>query len=217
MQAKPSTNSSVRVWDPFVRVFHWTNAAAFTVAYVSGEELLGPHVWAGYAVGLLVGLRLLWGVVGSEHARFTDFVYGPGTVLRYLWDLLRLRAPRHLGHSPAAGAMIVVLLASLLATTYTGLALYAVEQGAGPLAGVMAQVEGTGDKAPGLLPTARADEEGESTGEKNGEEFWEELHEFFANLTLVMVLLHLGGVVFSSYAHRENLVKAMFTGQKRAP
>jgi cytochrome b len=181
----------VRVWDPFVRVFHWLLALLFTLAYVTGEDWLNLHVNTGYAVFGLVLLRVLWGVVGTPHARFGDFVYRPGAVAAYMKDTLALRARRYLGHNPAGGAMIVLMLASLVAVSVSGFAAYGIEKGAGPLA----MLGGSGEFL---------------------EEALEEVHEFFANFMVLLVLVHVAGVIAESLIHRENLVKAMLTGRKRA-
>ena len=111
------------VWDPFVRIFHWTLVAAFVVAYFSHGGYLAVHRWAGYAITALVVLRVLWGFVGSPHARFADFVTGPRRLASYLGLLVRGREPRSLGHNPAGGAMIVVLLVLLAALCVTGIVL----------------------------------------------------------------------------------------------
>jgi len=184
------TPGQVRVWDAFVRVAHWSLVVGFFVAYFTEDDLLTAHVWAGYLVGAVVLLRVVWGFAGSEHARFSSFAYGPGNAVRYLGGLLRRRAPRFLGHSPAGGAMVILLLICVAATVWSGLTVYAYDQGAGPLAGLFAQ--GAAE-----------------------EEFWEELHELLANFTLLLVGLHIAGVALASFAHRENLVRAMLTGYKR--
>jgi cytochrome b len=180
----------VRVWDPFVRIFHWLLVLLFTLAYVTGEEPLSLHVYAGYAVFGLVLLRVLWGVVGTPHARFSDFVYRPSEVLAYVKDTLALRARRYLGHNPAGGAMILLMLVSLVLVSVSGFAVYGLEKGAGPLA---------------LLGGAP----------EFFEKVLEEVHEFFANLMVLLVVVHIAGVMAESLIHRENLVKAMLTGRKR--
>ncbi|MCP5150303.1 MAG: cytochrome b/b6 domain-containing protein [Ectothiorhodospiraceae bacterium] len=116
-------SAEVKVWDPLVRIGHWTLVAAFAIAWLTAEELDRVHEWAGYVVLGYVAVRLAWGFVGGRHARFADFVRGPGVVLGYLVDTARLRARRHLGHNPAGGAMILALLAGLAITGLTGFAM----------------------------------------------------------------------------------------------
>lgn len=178
----------IYVWDPFVRAFHWTLVLGFTIAYLTEDDLLQVHVWAGYVVGILVVTRVLWGFVGPGHARFSDFITAPATAVRYAKDLILLRSERHLGHSPGGGYMVVALLVFLAATVVTGLIVYGGDQQAGPLAGIVTK----------------------ATGEQ-----MEEVHEVIANITLALIFAHIAAVIFASYAHHENLVRAMVTGYKR--
>jgi len=111
--------ASVKVWDPLIRVFHWIFAAAVIVALMS-DEARSLHKTAGYLAAGLVLLRLVWGFVGSTHARFADFVRSPGAVLAYLRDVVRLHPRRYLGHNPAGGAMILALLGLVLVASLSG-------------------------------------------------------------------------------------------------
>lgn len=117
---RPAASGEVRVWDPFVRIFHWSLVALFCFAFATGDEWDRPHEIAGYIIAGLVTARVAWGFVGTQHARFSDFVRGPRQVVRFLADTLRLRAPRHLGHNPAGGAMVLALLAGNAAIAATG-------------------------------------------------------------------------------------------------
>ena len=206
--------SAVRVWDPFVRIVHWTIVFGFFIAYYS-EDAFALHVWAGYVVGVVVLLRILWGFIGSRHARFVDFLYRPTEVFTYLRDLLTFRAQRYLGHSPAGGAMALLLLAGLLVTVGSGLVLYAIEDNAGPLAGIVTNT-GAPPGAEALSEgAAEYGEEGSALGGAEGsEDLWKGAHVFLANLTLILVVLHVAGVLLASYVHRENLTRAMVTGDK---
>jgi cytochrome b len=116
----PAPSRTVRVWDPLVRLFHWALVAAFAFAWATGDEMQTVHEIAGYTIAGLVAFRLALGLVGSPHARFTDFVRSPAAVAGYLADTARLRARRYLGHNPAGGAMILALLAMLAAICSTG-------------------------------------------------------------------------------------------------
>ncbi|SMF12702.1 Cytochrome b [Tistlia consotensis] len=202
----------VKVWDPFVRSAHWLIALGFLVAYLSEGEPLWLHSWAGYLVAAVVVLRILWGFVGTRYARFSDFVYAPSRIVAYLFDLLRLRSKRYLGHSPAGGAMTLALLLALAATTVTGMATLAQDEGKGPLTFLVAQTVRSPEQA--VAPARGDDEEGDEDGGR-GHGIWKDLHELATNLTLALVLLHLGGVALASLAHRENLPRAMVTGRKR--
>lgn len=212
----------IKVWDPLVRLFHWSLVATFFIAYFIEPEDggLAVHVWAGYFVGGIVVLRVVWGFIGTPHARFADFAFGPFHALRYLGGLLRGRAPRHLGHSPAGAWMVYALLLTLAATVYTGMSVLAMDQHAGPLAPLYTHPvpPETASIRPGVQAnTASTDDEDEGSerGSASGEELVEATHEVLANIALVLVALHILGVLAASIVHRENLALAMVTGLKR--
>lgn len=117
---------SVLVWDIPTRVFHWSLAAAFTTSYLTSESerLAAIHVTSGYVLLGLIAFRLVWGLIGSRYARFSEFVRGPAAVIEYLKSLLS-RSPRHfIGHNPAGAVAIVLLLGLGLATGGSGWAMY---------------------------------------------------------------------------------------------
>jgi len=185
-------SGSVKVWDPFVRIFHWTLVLSFFIAYITEEDFLSIHSYAGYILLILLGLRIIWGMTGTRHARFSDFTYSPQTIKDFIKDTFYLRAKRYLGHNPAGGAMILIMIISLLITSFTGLAVYGVEEQAGPLASWFTQKD-----------SIWAD-------------IFEETHEFFANFTLLLIFVHVAGVIVESFIHKENLVKSMIDGKKRS-
>lgn len=170
--------ATVKVWDPLVRIFHWSLATLFVVAYATADEVEKVHIAVGYTIAALVAVRVIWGFVGPQHARFSNFVRSPGVTLAYLRDIMLFRAPRYIGHNPAGGAMIVALLVLIAGSCVTGFMM--------------------------------------TTDAYWGSKVLEEVHEVFANLTVGLVVFHVLGVLLASFEHRENLVKAMFTGRKRA-
>lgn len=179
------------IWDPLVRIFHWTLVIAFTVAFISEDDYLTIHSWAGYTLLSLLIIRIFWGFVGTKHAKFSDFVFSKTAIVQFIKDTFSLKAKRYLGHNPAGGAMVILLIISLLFTACSGLVIFAIEEGQGPLALLLSETN----------------------------PFWgdiaEEIHEFFANFTLFLVAVHIAGVIIESLIHRENLIKSMFTGKKR--
>ena len=208
----------IAVWDPLIRIGHWTIVLAFAVAYLSAEDFLIVHVWAGYIVGAVVLIRVIWGFVGPSRARFTDFVYVPPAVLVYVGNLIRSRAARYIGHSPAGGAMVLALLVMLVVTVLTGMMTFAADKHAGPLASFYAAepVAAPSREGPSDRPMTSGNREtGADEGTVREEGVLRELHETLANLTLILVGFHLAGVVLSSFVHRENLILAMVTGRKR--
>lgn len=174
----PGAHLPVRVWDIVVRVFHWSLVLSFVVAWLTRHGSEDVHHLAGYAAAALVALRVAWGVAGTHYARFAQFTRPPRTVLRYLGDIVTGREARYLGHNPAGGAMILVLLAMMAGTAGTGWMM--------------------------------------TTDQFWGVDWVSKLHERLADGLLILVLLHIAGVVLASVRHRENLVRAMFTGRKRA-
>lgn len=220
--------SKVYVWDLFVRCFHWSLVALFLTSYLTGEDEHWLHSYSGYAIFVLVSLRILWGFVGSKYARFKEFVHSPSTILGYLKSIVSGSPKRFLGHNPAGGAMVLALLLSLVMVTVSGMKLYAIEEGKGPFAQGISV---------GVVSAAYADDDEYESDDKyhyeededhysskeyyeheghdeEAEEFWEEIHEVFVNLLLLLILLHVIGVFVASRQHDESLVKSMLTGYK---
>lgn len=110
----------IKVWDPFVRVFHWAVVAGFTMNALIDDAEGKLHEWIGYAVLALVGLRVIWGIVGTRHARFADFPPSVSAAVGQMTDMATGRRHIHAGHSPLGALMIYNLLLSLIAIGVTG-------------------------------------------------------------------------------------------------
>ena len=166
-----------RVWDPFVRIFHWSLVLSFIAAWASARSFDDLHQWAGYCAGALVLMRLVWGFLGTPYARFSQFVRHPSLVRGYLLDIATGREARYIGHNPAGGAMVLALMAAMAATAFSGWMM--------------------------------------TTDTYFGVDWVETPHSLSAHGLLLLVLTHLAGVALASFRHRENLVRAMLTGEKR--
>jgi len=180
-------NKLYKVWDPLVRLFHWSLVFFFFLAYLLEGTRLGLHSHAGYTVALLVMFRILWGLIGTCHARFANFVTGPGKAVNYCLQLVGRTATATTGHNPAGAMMILILLASLSITAFSGTAMFAV-QGSGPFSNTIIA------SWPGNVI--------------------QDVHAFFADLTLLLIIVHVAGVLTTSRLHNQNLTKAMVTGKK---
>lgn len=167
----------VRVWDPVVRVGHWLLVTCVVLAWFTRHGGGSWHEVIGYLSLAVVGVRLLWGAFGSPHARFMDFLKGPRQTLVYAREMWRGTEPRHLGHNPLGGYMIVALVTMLVVVGGSGW-LY------------------TTDRFWGIA--------------------WvEAVHLWSTYALFALVALHVGGVLYASLKHRENLVAAMIHGRKR--
>lgn len=118
--AAVGSTEPVRVWDPAVRVLHWALVAGVALGWATTEWFGDWHKAVGYAALALVVIRIVWGAIGPRHARFTSFVRGPSATARYARLALRRRAPRHVGHNPLGGWMVVAMFACIGALALTG-------------------------------------------------------------------------------------------------
>lgn len=182
--------TTIKVWDLFIRTFHWSLVMLFTITYLTEDDFIDLHVYAGYVIGALLLFRVLWGFIGSKHARFNDFVKTPKQTALYLADVVRFRAKHYIGHNPAGGAMVIALILSLSITVLSGLLTYGALEFSGPLSSIAMLVS---DDAAHLF---------------------EETHELFANVTILLIFFHLAGVLIASLQHKENLINSMITGIK---
>ncbi|GKS75159.1 cytochrome b/b6 domain-containing protein [Acidovorax sp. SUPP950] len=167
------------MWDAAVRLLHWSLVASVAAAWITRHRLGPLHENLGYAALAIACARVAWGFAGRHHARFAQFVRGPAATWAYARAVGAGRAPRHLGHNPLGGWMVVALLGCIGLLGFTGW-LYTTDLfwGYGWLAN---------------------------------------LHEGLGWTLLGLVALHVGGVLFTGYKHRENLVRAMVTGRKAPP
>ena len=120
MTAIALSESSRPVWDLFVRVFHWTLVSCVLLNYFLLEEGEAPHEWAGYLAAALVTARIVWGFIGSRHARFSDFFPTPGRLRQHLQAMRSGRPEHHWGHNPLGALMMFLLMGLVIALGITG-------------------------------------------------------------------------------------------------
>ena len=182
--------SKILVWDLPLRLFHWLLVLLVVVSVTSaqiGGNAMQVHLLSGYTVLTLVLFRILWGFAGSTHARFASFVRGPAAAIAYLRALRSDHATRHLGHNPAGGWSVILMLAVLLVQAGTGLFANDDIATEGPLAKLVSKA--VSDRITGI-------------------------HHLNFKLLSVLIGLHLAAVAFYLFRKREDLVKPMLTGFK---
>jgi len=185
-------DSRIRVWDLPVRLFHWTLVILITTSYLTGQAggaWMTIHFWSGYSILTLLLFRIAWGFVGSTTARFSDFVKGPSAALRHLTELAGTDRPREAGHNPLGGAMVVVLIFGVLAQAVAGL--FSADTDTGTVNGPLAP----------LIADKWIDR-------------FTEFHEFWVNVLLVLVSLHVLAAIMYLLWKRQNLIAAMIHGYK---
>jgi cytochrome b len=215
---------TVKVWDIFIRVFHWSLVASIIIQIITAESFKKVHVNVGYFIIILFLTRLVWGFIGSKHARFADFIYPPHEIFGYLKGILKGNPKHYVGHNPAGGAMVFTMLFFLLLTTMAGLKTLGAE-GKGPLADfpirIVNEAHANGDRDNSHADQEDHDGRKYNREDRNGhdkdgkkEHLWKEIHEFLVGIIIFLIVIHICGVIVSSYLHKENLIRAMFTGEK---
>jgi cytochrome b len=188
---QPTLLLPMRIWDLPIRIFHWSIVVLLPCSYISMRlNMMDLHMALGYAVLALVLFRWVWGVIGSDTARFGRFLRSPASVVRHLLRL-RVREPdTELGHNAAGGWVVLLLL--LLLTVQVGAGLCANDGGAteGPLAKYVGQA--WSDRL-------------------------SLVHAVTFNLILAAIALHVAAVVAYAAVKRQNLLRPMITGKKRLP
>lgn len=186
-------------WDPLLRLTHWGIAGIVLANFALTKEGGSTHVILGWTgLGLLI-LRLIWGVVGPEPARFSSFPPNPVGALSHLKTLIKGRPPHYPSHNPAGALMAYALWATLAVITATGIGM----SGLSPTR----QAELENAVAAGDW-SVLVEEEDEAEGSFN-RELLEEVHEMAANLILVLAFLHVAGVAVESRAMGRNLLAPM--------
>ena len=219
-----------RRWDPIVKLTHWGVVTAVIANAIFTEEGSGWHIWVGYGLAALLGLRLLWGLIGPSEARFSAFPPSPKRALAHIGEIHRGEVVRHRSHNPLGAMMAYAIWATLLVIAGSGIAM----SGPPPAdPNAVSGEHGEGGKAEGgeegkeheraalsignmLIAPAFADEGGEREGgEGEGEELFEEMHEVAVNLLYVLIALHLAGVVFETRRSGRDIVGSMIPGGNR--
>lgn len=213
--------NQIAVWDGFIRIFHWSFALLFFLAYATGDENNFFHKYTGYLIVVLVAARIFWGV-GTKYALFKNFTCSPREALAYIHGLFSGKSKHYLGHNPAASYMIFLLLISSLVVCLSGYKAYTAKEGklsielSRSLSLVAsAYADDDDDEREKHNDRHAARERNERAGrEEEGDSYWEDIHEVSAQFMMTLVILHVIGVAVSSKVHNENLIKSMITGKK---
>ncbi|MBU3022552.1 cytochrome b/b6 domain-containing protein [Aestuariibacter sp. A3R04] len=112
------------IWDVPTRLFHWLLVGSLIAQYLTAEVLENAmqwHFYFGYFTLGLVIFRTLWGFIGSDYAKFSQFIYGPKAVIGYASTLFKRNSKAHAGHNPLGGWVVLLMLLLVLAQAISGL------------------------------------------------------------------------------------------------
>lgn len=174
--------NKVTIYDLPTRIFHWLFAFFFVVAYIisvtvdDDSTLFSYHMMAGLVMVFLLVLRIIWGFVGTEYARFSSFKLNPIELIRYFKEAVVTKTKRYMSHNPASSYAAIIMF-----TCVTGLAVTGILMAGG-----------------------------------NESDLYEELHELSAHLFLITVIVHVSGIFFHQFKHRDSLWSGMVDGKKEA-
>lgn len=181
-----------KLWDLPTRIFHWLLVALIILQWISGEnELMTIHFYSGYTIFGLVLYRVLWGLFGSDTARFRSFIYSKSEIVEYIRHLFSRKPSQWVGHNPLGGLSVILLLATITSIVFLGL--ISIDDNyinTGPLSDLVSYKIGTDALS---------------------------LHEDMFDILMVFIGLHLAAIIFYRIFKKENLVKAMFTGKSELP
>lgn len=183
------TKRKVKVWDWPLRLFHWLLVATLIFQYISGEILddaMQWHFYAGYFCLGLVVFRLLWGLLGSHYARFSQFLTPPSAVFNYLRGKTTIE---YLGHNPAGGYSVVVMLTLIISQAISGMFISDEIFSEGPYYGLLSE---------------------------HWQDIADFLHHNVYNAIIAIVVLHVGTIFYYKVKKKQALTKAMLTGYKES-
>ncbi len=185
---KPAKEYAIKVWDLPVRIFHWVLVASFITAWLTlDNQYLDIHIFAGYLIGSLASFRVIWGFMGGRYALFSSFFYNFTQIKSHIKSVLKRSPDHYLGHNPGGSVAIYLLLSLSIIMVISGLLAMGGEEQQGPLAGVLNYPQG---------------------------KMAHNIHNVLAWIMLSVVSIHVLGVLLESLLSKENLVRAMISGNK---
>lgn len=197
-------HTQTRRWDPLIKITHWGIAAVVVSnALIVGEGSIA-HIYAGYTLAALLGLRMLWGVIGPYSARFSSFKPSPAGAIVHIRDIRAGKHEVHKSHNPLGALMAYALWACLAVIIASGIG----------MAGAPPAIDATISQSEFVSGEYREDAYGGEGEESAAGELFEEVHEIAVNLLYVLIALHIAGVAFETARSGKRTITAMLPGGK---